>query len=213
RMLVALSTEASIMWRKLLVPSLFALAFTACSSPQPTYVRGSELPGIDDPAMGTGLDRRDLEQLLSENMEHFIMTPFYGNVASQGGAPPTAAIMPMENWTTEHIEPQLHALLGMVETQLVNSGNFTVIASALREQILDELRLQQGAEFDMARAAQLGRQLGVRYFFTGRVVDNTERTASARRVQYFMFMQAIDVETGAVVWQNQSELTKGIFPL
>ena len=67
--------------------------------------------------------------------------------------------------------------------------------------------------FDVARASTLGRQLGVRYFFTGRVVDNTERTANARRVQYFMFMQAIDVETGAIVWQNQSELTKGIVPL
>lgn len=190
------------------------LAFAAaCGSPQPTYVRGSEMPGLDDPAMGTGLDRRDLEQLLGENLEHFINSPFFNRVSQSAGEPPTAAIMPMENWTTEHIEPQLHALLGMVETRLVNTGHFTVIAAALRDQILEELNLQQGAEFDSARAASLGRQLGVRYFFTGRVVDNTERTASARRVQYFMFMQAIDVETGAIVWQNQAELTKGVVPL
>jgi uncharacterized protein (TIGR02722 family) len=200
------------MIRLLLVCACGAFLY-ACGAPQPTYVRGSEMPGLDDPAMGTGLDRRDLEQLLSENMEHFVNSPFYSRTSQRAGDPPTAAIMPMENWTTEHIEPQLHALLGMVETRLVNSGQFTVVAQALREQILEELNLQQGAEFDQARAVSVGRQLGVHYFFTGRVVDNTERTANARRVQYFMFMQAIDVETGAIVWQNQAELTKGIVPL
>ncbi|MCB9508230.1 MAG: penicillin-binding protein activator LpoB [Myxococcales bacterium] len=184
-----------------------------CGAPQPTYVRGSDVPGIDDPAMGTGLDRRDLETLLEENMAHMTQSPFYEDIGRRTSDQPTVAILPMENWTTEHIEPQLHALLGMVETQLVNSGRFTVVASSLRDQILDELHLQQGEEFDQGRAVQLGRQLGVHYFVTGRVVDNTERTASARRVQYFMFMQAISVETGAIVWQNQAELTKAIIPL
>lgn len=185
----------------------------ACGGPQPTYVRGDEVPGLDDAAMGTGLDRRDLEQLLSENMEHFTNSVFYDEVGTRVGDRPTIAIMPMENWTTEHIEPQLHALLGMVETQLVNSNRFTVVAASLRDEIIAELRLQQGEEFDQARAVTIGRQLGVHYFLTGRVVDNTERTANARRVQYFMFMQAIDVETGAVTWQNQAELTKAIIPM
>jgi PBP1b-binding outer membrane lipoprotein LpoB len=45
------------------------------------------------------------------------------------------------------------------------------------------------------------------------VVDNSERTATARRVQYFMFMQAISVETGEIMWQHQAELTKALIPL
>ncbi len=190
-----------------------ALATAACAGPQPTYVRGDDVRGLDDPAMSTGLDRRDLEGLLGENMSHMTNSPWYSELDRRAGQRPTVAILPMENWTTEHIEPQLHALLGMVETDLVNSGRFTVIAAQLRETILEELRLQQGEEFDQSRAVEVGRQLGVHYFVTGRVVDNTERTASARRVQYFMFMQAIDVETGAIVWQNQAELTKAIIPL
>jgi PBP1b-binding outer membrane lipoprotein LpoB len=143
-------------------------------------------------------------------MDSFIRSPFYNGLRAGEASPPTAAIMQMENWTTEHIEPQLHALLGMVETQLVNSGKFTVVAQALRDQILAELRVQQGQEFDQARAVTVGRQLGVRYFLTGRVVDNAERTDDARRVQYFMFMQAIDVETGAITWQNQAAITKAL---
>ena len=196
-----------------LATAVLVVFCASCAGPQPTYVRGDDVPGIDEPAMSTGLDRRDLEVLLSENMAHMTSSPWYDEVGQRRGDRPTVAILPMENWTTEHIEPQLHALLGMVETDLVNSNRFTVIASSLRETILDELRLQQGEEFDQTRAVQVGRQLGVHYFVTGRVVDNTERTASARRVQYFMFMQAIDVETGAIAWQNQSELTKAIIPL
>ena len=182
----------------------------ACHNPQPTFVRGSDVQGLDDPAMSTKLDRRDLEQALQENMDSLVRSPFYTNLRAGEAGPPTAAIMDMENWTSEHIEPQLHALLGMVETQLVNSAKFTVVAQALRDRIMNELRVQQGQEFDQARAVSLGHQLGVHYFFTGRVVDNAERVEGARRVQYFMFMQALDVETGAIVWQNQAAITKAL---
>lgn len=193
---------------------MVALAgLTACTMAQPTYVRDSDVPGLDQPAMSTSLDRADLERLMNENMASFASSRFYARTAASTAEPPTMAILPMENWTTEHIEPQMHALLGMMETEIVQSGVFRVVAAALRDTILDELRLQQGQEFDPSRALPLGRQLGVHYFVTGRVVDNSERTASARRVQYFMFMQAISVETGEIVWQNQAHLTKAIIPL
>jgi uncharacterized protein (TIGR02722 family) len=201
--------------RSLLPVLVLGLGVTACGSPQPTYVRDTDAPGLDNPAMGLGLDRKDLERLLAENMENFFRSRFYNRVVGDTAAePPTVAIMPMENDTTEHIEPQLDALLGMVETELVQSGAFTVVAAALRDQLIDELIIQQDDQiFDQGRAATVGRQLGVRYFMTGRVVDNSERTADARRVQYFMFMQVLDVETSAIVWQNRADLSKGIIPL
>lgn len=199
--------------RLLLSLAAIGLFAMGCGSPQPTYVRGSDIPGLDDPAMSTGLDRRDLEQLLNENMASFFSSAWYQYEAQNFRDRSAVAIMPLENWTTEHIEPQLHALIGMVETELVQAGQFRMIASELREQILEELHLQQGAEFDSAQALPLGRQLGVEYFVTGRVVDNSERSATARRVQYFMFMQCISVATGEIVWQNQAELTKAVIPL
>lgn len=202
------------MKRTIFILLAFSVLATACRRPQPTYVRGDDHPGIDDPAMSTGLDRRDLDRLLNENMASMTSTRWFNQAAGASfDRQPTVAVMPFENMTTEYIEPQLHALIGGVETELVNSGRFAVIAAPLREQIMQELRLQQGAEFDQSRAVSVGRQLGVQYFVTGRVVDNSERTATARRVQYFMFMQAISVETGQIVWQNRADLTKGIIPL
>ena len=54
-------------------PSAFAmLAFSAmlalaCGGPQ--AVRGNQVPGLDQEAMSTGLDKRDLQQALHENMK------------------------------------------------------------------------------------------------------------------------------------------------
>lgn len=199
--------------RLLALLALFSVTISACRQPQPTYVRDTDVAGLDNAAMSVSLDRRDLERLLAENMNHLASSRWFNQMAATTGARPTVAVMPMENMTTEHVEPQLHALIGMVETELVNSGYFSVIAAPLRQQILEELMLQQGAAFDQARAVRVGRQLGIHYFVTGRVVDNSERTATARRVQYYMFMQAISVETGEIVWQNQAQLSKGIVPL
>ena len=41
-----------------------------------------------------------------------------------------------------------------------------------------------------------------------RVLTSDERTEDARRVQYFFFMQVIEVETGAIRWQHKAYATK-----
>ena len=44
-----------------------ALLSTGCGGPKP--VRGEDVAGFDDEAMSTGLDKRDLQKLLHENMQ------------------------------------------------------------------------------------------------------------------------------------------------
>ena len=43
---------------------------------------------------------------------------------------------------------------------------------------------------------------------TGKVAAADERTRGARRVQYFFFMQVIEVETSAIRWQHKAYVTK-----
>ncbi len=185
----------------------------ACSgNDESTFVRGDEVPGIDNPAMSTGLDKADLEQLFAENVENMMGSRFYKG-ASRMSPAATVAIFPFKNETTEHIGPQLQALLSKVETQMVNDGVVDVISHENQKTLLDELKIQQSDLYDQARAVEVGRRLGVRYFITGKVYDSAERTSDVRRVQYFLFMQAIDVETGKIEWQNEAELTKALVPL
>lgn len=187
------------------------LLTSACGG-GPAYVRGSDAPELDNYAMSTGLDKRDLEKLFDENAKSLMNSGAMRRWkdASRDGKEPTVAIFPVKNETSEHIDSQLQALLSKFETQLVNSGYVTVISRERQEQLIRELRLQQSAAFDPDKAAQLGKQLGAQYFVTGKVYDSSEQSGSERRTQYFLFMQAIDVETGAIRWQNEANLTKGL---
>ncbi len=183
---------------------VFVSCFIGC---MPTYVRGTSNNGVDDAAMSTGIDKRDIEQLLHENMKNFtdsIIAQEWLRTKER----PMMAIYPLSNETSEHVESQLNALLSDVETYMVNSNLVTVISVERQEQMIREIEKQHNGRFDSKHIAQYNKQLGAKYFVTGKVFSSDERTEDARRVQYFLFMQIIEVETSAVVWQNKAGITK-----
>jgi hypothetical protein len=104
----------------------------------------------------------------------------------------------------------LDALLGEAETWLVESGTVQVISRERQTQMIREVEGQQNPVFNPAHAAAYGKQLGAKYFLTGKVSGNDERTDDMRRVQYFVFLQVIDVETSAIKFQKKAEITKAI---
>ncbi len=181
-------------------------ALAACG---PTYVRGSEEPKLDEYAMSTGLDKKDLEKLLDENMKSMLASAVVAEWKTQS-PPPIVAIFPIANETSEHISNELDSLLSDIETRLVNGGFAQVVSREKQDQLIQEVKKQQGGAFDSSQAATYGRQLGARYFVTGKVYSTSERTEDQKRVQYHLFMQAIDVETGLVRWQNKADITKGV---
>ena len=103
----------------------------------------------------------------------------------------------------------LGRLLSDAETYFVNSGVVKVVSVERQGQMMGEIDKQQGGGFD-PRYMERSRQLGAKYFLTGKVFSADERTSDARRVQYFMFMQLIEVGTSAVVWQNKTQFTKAL---
>lgn len=173
-----------------------------------TYVRGSEAPGLDGAAMGTGMDRFDIAKALHANLKSLMSAPIAVGWA-QTRSMPVVAISPFMNETSEHIDSQLSALLSDAETYLVNSGVVKVVSVERQGQMMGELDKQHGGGFD-PRYMERSKQLGAKYFLTGKVFSSDERTSDARRVQYFMFMQLVEVGTSAVVWQNKTQFTKAL---
>jgi hypothetical protein len=194
----------------LLALAALPLAAGGCASKE--YVRGSDDPGIDQPAMSTGLDKDDiqrtLQKLLNELREAPVMNEWRARAGS--GDKTTVAIAPFLNETDEHIDSQLSAMLSETETWLVNSGIARVIS---QERQTDMIRQVEGAQhpvFDPRHIPQYGKQLGVKYYITGKVGASDERTEEARRVQYFIFMQVIDTETSEIRWQQKAYITKAV---
>lgn len=196
--------------RTLFLIVVASLTVSACGKPQ--YVRDTEEPRIDDYTMSLRLDREDLNRLYEENakklMSSSIVKQWERTAAS--ATPPVVAIFPMRNETSEHIEQGLDALLSKFETDLVNGSAADVVSHENQPDLIAEVKRQQADAYDPQRLAQYGRQLGAQYFVTGKVYDVAERVKKERRVQYFMFVQVIDVETGAIKFQNESEITKAL---
>ncbi len=179
---------------------------SACGSPK--AVRGEDVDGLDDQAMGTGLDQRDLKKLLSENMSALQSSAIVKRW--EGENQPTVSVLPIRNETSEHIESALDALISDVETTLVNGGHVTVKSLEQEPQMMALVKKQQGDAYDQGTVANWGKQLGVQYVVTGKVFTTDEKFDGERRVQYYMFIQVLEVATGAIRFQNKAELTKAI---
>jgi penicillin-binding protein activator len=195
--------------RPLLVLALagFAASAVAGCASRREYVRNSQDPSIDAPAMSTGLDKQDIQRALSECLNNMRTSPIMGQWRATNPRP-TVAVFPFLNQTTEHIEPQLDAMLSEAEQWLVDAQTVTVISRERQNQMIAEVEGQRNPVFNPAHAAQYGRQLGAKYYITGKVQTSDERTEDARRVQYFLFMQVLDVETSAIRWQHKAYVTK-----
>jgi uncharacterized protein (TIGR02722 family) len=187
----------------------FALFLTlACAACGPKAVRGSETPGLDDEAMSTGLDKRDLEGMLRDNMKALQAAPVIQRWSTESR--PAVAVIPLRNETTEHIDSSLDSLISDIETTLVNAGHVRVISMEQQPKLVEEIRRQYAGAFDPSQAAGYGKQVGAKYIVTGRVYNADERQSGERRVQYFMFIQVINVETGEILFQHKTSVTKAL---
>jgi penicillin-binding protein activator len=179
----------------------------ACSS-GPKAVRGTDEPGLDYAAMSTSLDKRDLQRMLNENMQSMRQSAVVQRWMQEDRPP--VAVLPLQNDTSEHIDSALNALISDIETQLINWGAVRVISLQNQQQMMEEIRRQYSEGFDQTKIAHWGKQIGARYFVTGKVYTTDERVGDQRRVQYYLFMQVLNVETGEILFQNKTNTTKAI---
>jgi len=198
--------------KKMVVLLLVCSFFIVSCGPKAT--RGG--PGTDDAkldqkALSTKLDRLDIEYLVKENTTALFDSRFWKKEIEYGeGNPPVIAILPIENNTAEHLEDEMAILLSSIETSLVNSGLVNVVSRERQQQMVAELGMQQSATFDPASAGRLGKQLGAKYYVTGKLGAVAERLKDMRRMQYNLFIQILDIETGMLKFQNEAVRSKAL---
>ncbi|MDE0885536.1 MAG: penicillin-binding protein activator LpoB [Myxococcota bacterium] len=171
---------------------------------------GTANPGMDAPAMSTTLDRADIDYLVAQNIEALYSSRFWLGEVTGAAPQPIFAIWPIENATSEHLEDQMLTLLSSIETSLVNSGQVQVVAKSRQAALAREIGIQQGAIYNPAKAAQLGAQLGAGYFVTGKITGIDERLQKTRRIQYSLFIQVLEIETGLVKFQHEATRSKAL---
>ena len=50
----------------------------------------------------------------------------------------------------------------------------------------------------------------MQYFFTGKISSVDEKLSGLRRIQYSLFLQVIEIETGIIEFQNEVTRSKAI---
>lgn len=194
-------------------PGIAGMAVLLIVGCAPRAIRGGEgtsRPDLDRPAMSVTLDREDITYLVADYLERLEASPFWQRDIKGAAQPPVVAIWPIQNATTQHLDDQMLMLLSSIETALVNTGAVRVVARSRQQELADEIGIQQDAMFDPASAQRLGRQLGAQYFFTGKITSVDERLSRTRRVQYTLFLQVIEIETGLIRFQNEVARSKAL---
>lgn len=196
--------------RAILCLTVLATLASACG--RPTYVRGTDEPELDEYAMSLRFDRKDIDKLYNDNIDNMMRSGIIKTWERESamGKAPVVAIFPMRNETSEHVGPQLDTLLSKFETDLVNKTPVDVVSWERQPELIAEIKRQQSSAYDPQRLSEYGKQLGAQYFVTGKVYSNSERVSKEARVQYSMFVQVISVETGAIKFQNEAIVTKGL---
>jgi len=187
-----------------------ACLLLACA---PQAMRGGEgtaNPDLDAPALSIKLDREDINYLVADYLAALEGSRFWQVDVEKASRRPLVAIWPITNETTQHIEDQMATLLSSIETALVNTGDVRVVDRARQDALVREVGLQQGAAFNPASAQRLGQQLGVQYFFTGKISSVDEKLSGLRRIQYSLFLQVIEIETGIIEFQSEVTRSKAI---
>ena len=199
--------------RRVVIASALVIAAVATAACAPRAIRGgadTENPSLDRPALSVSLDKADIDYLVAQNNDLLFESRFWIRDVEGASKPPVLAIWPIENATTQHLGDQMLTLLSALETSLVNSGDVRVVARAAQQDLAHEIGIQQGAIYDQASAQRLGRQLGAQYFLTGKITSVDERLKNTRRVQYSLFLQVIEIETGLIKFQNEASHSKAL---
>lgn len=189
---------------------LAGLATTGCAPQAMRGGEGTSNPDLDAPALSVKLDREDINYLVADYLSALEDSRFWQTEVETARDRPLVAIWPIQNATSQHIDDQLLTLLSSIETALVNTGDVRVVDRARQEALRDEIGVQQTSAYDPATAQRIGKQLGVQYFFTGKITSVEERLNKLRRVQYSLFLQVLEVETGLIEFQNEVTRSKAL---
>jgi uncharacterized protein (TIGR02722 family) len=202
-----------VLYRSLLsggTAAIAALALAGCTAQAIRGGEGTANPDLDRPAMSVTLDRDDITYLVSDYLARLEASPFWQQSIKGAPSTPVVAIWPIQNATTQHLDDQMLTLLSSIETALVNTNSVLVIDRGRQEDLAREIGIQQDAIYDQRSAQKLGRQLGAQYFFTGKITSVDERINNTRRVQYTLFLQVIEIETGVIRFQNEVARSKAL---
>jgi hypothetical protein len=121
-----------------------------------------------------------------------------------------------QNMTDEHID--LGGLRDKMKPPILERGRFRIVATGMgQDELAAQVRFQQGSgRVDPAQAKAFGKQVGADVVMFGSLRDITKKTSRSlesggtklKDVYYQLVLEAVNVETGELIWANEEEIRK-----
>lgn len=191
------------MRRMVTLLSLSAVAVIAagCAGPR-AFTRGSYQDPEEIAMLGDRWNQNDMQLVAKKvvsSMEAWVGT------ASIPGKPVIILEQP-RNRTLEHIDMQ--ALYDHVKTALINSGSFTFLDKAAREEIAKEYEYQGSGYVAPGEAQGPGKQRAAEFLLGGVITSTVQEVGSNKMVYYKATFELTDIRTTEIVWTDHKEITK-----
>lgn len=185
---------------KVLVLGLVALGLSACGGPR-AFTQGEYGDPQEISMLNDKWNPNDM-QLVAKKMINSMETW----VIAQSGEKPVVILEMPRNKTAEHIDMQ--ALYDHVKTALIQSGQFTFLDKAARQEIAEEYEYQGSGYVRENEAQGPGNQRGARYMMGGVITSTIQQAGSRKLVYYKATFELTDIATTEIVWTDQKEIAK-----
>jgi uncharacterized protein (TIGR02722 family) len=131
----------------------------------------------------------------------------------ESGAKPVMIIYGIANRTDEHISTD--GIANDIQTELVKSGNFSMVNKSQRDNIMRELDYQYGSgNVDPSTMVEKARQIGADYMMTGtlRSIEKKEPRQARlkkRTLKYYnLNLEITSIKTGLIEWADNVEIMR-----
>ncbi len=161
-----------------------------------------------DPVDGPDWSPKDLIRVTKNMSASIKKSRFVKSRKYITGKPRWILAKNMANDTNEHINTRV--IMEKIRTKLFKSRKipFRFIDDQALNDILNQLSLQQSALFNQKKTARIGRLVGAKLILRGRISNIRKRTTLSDYVFYNITLQAVNIETGEILWTDEDEISR-----
>ncbi|MFT5286930.1 MAG: PBP1b-binding outer membrane lipoprotein LpoB [Planctomycetota bacterium] len=170
-----------------------------------TITRGSDDARVNDAALSRKLDLKDVDISLRTMLAN--LDESWAQRIRATGERPGLAIMEINNETDQYGLDTTN-LRESFQEQILNMGTFKIIAAAGVDKLKSSMMEQHTDWYNGGTVPQAGNLLGFNYIIGGVLKGETERMSGTARTQYRLYLKAVNIETGEILWIKSADITK-----
>ena len=192
------------LWTLLTFTVVIGLVFSGCAAKK--TVQRIEVDSVTDlSGRWNDTDSRLVsEAMIADCLNH----PWISRHMTGGKGKPKVIVGSMRNKSTEHIA--VGAFVNDIERAFINSGQVSVVASAVEREELRSEKDDQRVFADPATIKQMGKEAGADYMMTGEINTIQDQEGGDKVVFYQIDLTLTNIETNEKIWMGPKKIKKFI---